>query len=51
LPKLVDYRCVKCMKQFEVEMPVEYNGKELKCPHCKKPMKKVWSPVAGFVRT
>lgn len=42
---LFDYICGKCFKQYEVIVPLKDVGKKVKCPHCKKSLKKILTPV------
>jgi putative FmdB family regulatory protein len=40
-----DFDCEKCKKIFEVGVELKDFDKEVKCPKCKKPMKRVLHPV------
>jgi len=44
---LYDYKCTnkKCGKCFEIFVKLHKLGTEIKCPVCKKPLKKILSPV------
>ena len=47
---LFDFICKKCEKIFEVIVPLSYSKKKIKCPYCKKQLKKLMSPVYFKVR-
>jgi DNA-directed RNA polymerase subunit RPC12/RpoP len=36
-----DYKCTKCLKLFTIGIPSNQSD-DVKCPYCKKPLKKVW---------
>jgi len=42
---MYDYRCEDCDKTFEIYVPLDKLEEEIKCPYCKKPLKKEMSPV------
>ena len=35
-----DYFCAKCHKLYEIMVPLRLTDKKIKCPHCKKALKK-----------
>jgi len=37
---LYTYHCVDCAKIYEIMVKLKDYDKEIKCPHCKKPLKK-----------
>jgi len=37
---LQDYFCTNCEKVYEIIVPLAENDKKIKCPHCKKLLKK-----------
>lgn len=42
---LFDFFCRECLKTYEVIVPLKDVGKKVKCPHCKKGLKKIITPV------
>lgn len=42
---LHDYFCKDCLKTYEVIVPLDKDNKKVKCPHCKKKLKKLLAPV------
>lgn len=41
---LQDYHCKNCAKIYEIIVPLAENDKKIKCPECKKVLKKLLSP-------
>ncbi len=42
---LYEYLCAECRKILEVIVPLEKYGQKIYCPHCKKEVKRIMSPV------
>lgn len=42
---LYEYVCSRCQKLFEIIVPLDKYGKKIRCPHCRKQLKKIMSPV------
>jgi putative FmdB family regulatory protein len=42
---LYEYLCVNCMKLLEFIVPLDKFDKKIKCPHCKKEVKRIMSSV------
>ena len=42
---LYEYLCENCEKYFEIIVPLKKRNKKIKCPHCKKSLTKIMSPV------
>lgn len=42
---LFDFVCGKCLKKYEIIIPLKEMDKKVKCPHCKKELKKIMAPV------
>ena len=42
---LYSYICDDCEKYFEVFVPLKKRNQSIKCPHCKKKLRKIISPV------
>ena len=42
---LHDFVCGKCLKRYEIIIPLKEMDKKVKCPHCKKELKKIMAPV------
>lgn len=38
------YVCTKCEKIFEMMVPLARTGESIKCPKCKRKMKKIITP-------
>jgi len=47
---LFDFWCKDCMKTYEVMIPIKKLKTKIKCPHCKKELKKIISPVYFVLR-
>ena len=41
---LFAYLCPKCLKGYEMMVPLEKTDKPVKCPKCKKKMRKIITP-------
>jgi len=39
------YKCLKCLKVYEIIVPLAKLDKKIRCPHCKKALKKEISSV------
>jgi putative FmdB family regulatory protein len=42
---IYEYVCETCMKILEFKVPLEKFETKIKCPHCKKVVKRIMSPV------
>ncbi len=42
---LYEFICGSCLKVFEFIVPLDKYEKKIKCPHCKKEVKRIMSPV------
>jgi putative FmdB family regulatory protein len=42
---LYEFLCSKCMKILEFIVPLDKFETKVKCPHCKKMVKRLMSPV------
>jgi putative FmdB family regulatory protein len=42
---LYDFWCKDCMKTYEVILPLAKSDEKVKCPHCKKKLKRIIAPV------
>ena len=42
---LHDYMCQHCERVFEVSVPIDKVDSQVKCPICKKPLRKRIAPV------
>lgn len=47
---LYEFECQKCNKLFEVIVPMSQSGDVIKCPYCKRKLKKRMSAVFGRVK-
>jgi len=47
---LFDYYCKDCEKCYEVLVPLSKTKSKIKCPKCKKELKKIISPVYFSVK-
>lgn len=44
------YLCTKCLKGYEIIVPLEKVGKPVKCPKCKKKLKQIITPPNFIIR-
>jgi len=42
---LYSYYCIACLKTYEITIPLSRYGEKVKCPHCKRILKKAITPV------
>lgn len=39
------YECEECAKRYEIDMKLKDIGQKIPCPHCKKKLTKILTPV------
>lgn len=47
---LFAYVCSKCLKVYEMMVPLDKTGEDIKCPKCRKKMKKIITPPNFVIR-
>jgi putative FmdB family regulatory protein len=48
---LYQYMCSNCMKLLEFMVPLDRYDAKIKCPHCKRIVKRILSPVMFRIKS